>query len=195
MDHFDVEAALDTMIILVDTREQDTPQLRGRLKAMRAPYKREKLDFGDYSARCVLPSGEIFDLSGRVAVERKMSFDELCACYCRGRTRFTKEFERARDTKAKIYLLVENASWEKAYRGDYRSRMSPESFIASLTAWLARYQCQLIFCSPSTSGRLIRDLLFREMKERLEKYEPEGKGDESDGSKTERRNFDGGCAG
>lgn len=195
MDHLDVESALGAMTVIVDTREQDTPQLRKRLKLIGFPYVREKLDFGDYSARCVLPSGEIFDLSGRVAVERKMSFDELCACYCRGRTRFTKEFERARDTKAKIYLLVENASWEKAYRGDYRSRMSPESFIASLTAWLARYQCQLIFCSPSTSGHLIRDLLFREMKERLEKYEPEGKGDESDGSKTERRNFDGGCAG
>ena len=157
-----MKRSLDSMVILVDTREQDTPSLRRRLELMNCPWERQKLDFGDYSAKCRLPDGEWLDLSPKVAVERKMSFDELCACFCRGRQRFTREFERARKAGATVYLLIENASWE------YRSQMNPKSFIASMTAWLARYRCQLIFCKSETTGILIHEILYRELKEVLE---------------------------
>ena len=108
------------------------------------------------------------DLSNKVCVERKMSCDELCSCFCKGRPRFAREFERAKAAGAKVYLLVENATWETAYAGKYRSRMEPSAFVASLTAWLARYNCQILFCKPETSGKLIREILYRELKERLE---------------------------
>ena len=113
-----MKRSLDSMVILVDTREQDTPSLRRRLELMNCPWERQKLDFGDYSAKCRLPDGEWLDLSPKVAVERKMSFDELCACFCRGRQRFTREFERAREAGAAVYLLIENASWENALAGE-----------------------------------------------------------------------------
>lgn len=100
-----------------------------------------------------------------------MSLDELCSCYCKGRPRFTKEFERAKQFDAKLYLLVENANWEKVMNGKYRSKMRSEALLASITAWLARYNCQLIFCKPESSGKLIKEVLYREMKERLELYE------------------------
>ena len=158
-------------MILVDTREQDTPALRKRLDSAGCPWERRKLDFGDYSARCTLPDGMEMDLSNQVCIERKMSFDELCACFCRGRERFTREFERAKAAGATVYLLVENATWENALSGKYRSRMEAKAFVASLTAWLARYHCQLLFCKAETSGRLIREVLYREMKERLEQDE------------------------
>lgn len=45
------KSVLDSMVILVDTREQDTPRLRLRLNKMECPYERQKLDFGDYSAK------------------------------------------------------------------------------------------------------------------------------------------------
>ena len=124
MNHFDVKRSLDSMVILVDTREQDTPSLRRRLELIKCPWERQKLDFGDYSAKCRLPDGEWLDLSPKVAVERKMSFDELCACFCRGRQRFTREFERARKAGATVYLLIENASWENAFAGKYHSKMT-----------------------------------------------------------------------
>jgi hypothetical protein len=47
--------------------------------------------------------------------------------------------------------------------------MKPKALIASMLAWLARYNCQLIFCRAETSGRLIFDVLYREAKERLER--------------------------
>ena len=163
MNPFDVASALKTMPVLVDTREQDTIRARRRLRDLGVPSERKALSFGDYSARC-----DRLDLTELVAVERKMSLDELCNCYCKDRPRFAREFERARQAGAKLYLLVENADWEKAYSGDYRSKMGPSALVASILAWLARYDCQVLFCSPATSGKLIHDILFRELKERLE---------------------------
>lgn len=157
---------LENMVCLADTREQPTARAKIRLKEIGLPIERVALKFGDYSARC-----PALDLSDKVAIERKMDLAELCGCYCHSRDRFAREFLRAKDAGAKVYLLIENASWEKAYRGQYRSKMRPESLVASLTAWLARYNCQLIFCEEYTSGKLIHDILYREMKERLEQME------------------------
>ena len=162
----EIEEALKGMVVLVDTREQDTARLRVRLKDMKCEYERCKLDFGDYSAK-VPVNGEWLTLN--VAIERKMDLDELAQCYCNGRKRFEREFERAQTAGAKIYLLIENATWEDAYTGNYRSKMSPQALTASMLAWLARYRCQLIFCRQRTSGRLIYDILYREAREHLER--------------------------
>lgn len=162
----EIEEALKGMVVLVDTREQDTARLRVRLKDMKCEHERCKLDFGDYSAK-VPVNGEWLTLN--VAIERKMDLDELAQCYCNGRKRFEREFERAQNAGAKIYLLVENATWEDAYTGNYRSKMSPQALIASILAWLSRYRCQVIFCRQRTSGRLIYDILYREAREYLER--------------------------
>ena len=162
----EIEEALKGMVVLVDTREQDTARLRVRLKDMKCEYERCKLDFGDYSAKIPI-NGEWHTLN--IAVERKMDLSELAQCYCNGRKRFEREFERAQTAGAKIYLLIENATWEDAYSGNYRSKMNPQSLIASILAWLSRYRCQVIFCRQRTSGRLIYDILYREAREYLER--------------------------
>lgn len=165
----EITAALRGMVILVDTREQDTPKLRRRLEQMEVPTEREALNFGDYSAKFPLPSCEWLSLKDHVCIERKMSLDELAGCFGRERARFLREFERAKEHGAKLYLLIENASWENAFAGKYRSKMTPQSLTASMLAWLARYDCQIIMCRPETTGKLIHDILYREGKERLEK--------------------------
>ena len=164
----EIKSALDSAVILCDTREQPTVRFKKRMESIGLPYRRQKLDFGDYSIACRLPNEEELDLSEAVAIERKMNLDEICNCFCQSRKRFEREFLRAKEAGAKIYLLIEGGSWEKAYAGSYRSRMTSAAFIASLTVWLARYNCQIIFCEPETTGKLIRELLYRELKERLE---------------------------
>ena len=67
-----------------------------------------------------------------------------------------------------MYLLVENATWEKVYSGKYRSLFTPQALIASIDAFRARYGMQLDFCKAETTGRIIRDVLYRELKEYLE---------------------------
>ncbi|KKI51792.1 ERCC4 domain-containing protein [Christensenella hongkongensis] len=166
---FEVDAALKSMKILVDTREQDTPALRRRIKAMECGVERVKLDVGDYSCKCTLPDGTEYDLSNVVVVERKYDLTELCTCFCQQRKRFIREFERAKENGTKVYLMVENAQWKKVYTGAYRSKMSAPALRASLWAWLSRYNCQIIFCESQFSGEIIKDIMYRELKEHLEK--------------------------
>lgn len=168
MTPFEISEALENMTVVVDTREQPTSRLQGRLRQMGCPTERRKLDFGDYSA--VFTYGDkVFDLTDKVAVERKMSLAELCQCYGKGRDRFVREFERAKAAGARVYMLVEDATWEHIWNGQYRSQMKPQSLIASMCAWMARYDCHLVFCRPETSGKLIKELLYREGKERMER--------------------------
>lgn len=167
MHPIDVESTLKTMVCICDSREQATEQSKRRYADFGVPWERGKLDFGDYSAVFMLPDGSKFDLRKTVAVERKMSLDELCGCYTHDRARFEREFERAKAVNGKIILLIEEASWEKAYNGKYRSQMKPQALVASMLAWLARYDCQIIMCRAELSGRIIHDILYREAKERL----------------------------
>lgn len=167
MHPLDISSILSTMTIIVDSREQATEQAKRRYEDFGVPWRRDKLDFGDYTAEITAQSGEQLSLKNIVVIERKMSLDELCGCYTHDRDRFTREFERSRAAGARMYLLIENASWEMAYNGKYRSKMKPQALIASMTAWAARYDCHIVMCKAETSGKLIHDILYREIKEIL----------------------------
>lgn len=167
MKPLEIENALKNMTVIVDSREQDTEQAKKRYCLFGVPWERGKLNFGDYTAKFELSDGSVFNLSNICVIERKMSIDELCVCYTHDRTRFEKEFERAKKSEAKIYLLIENANWEMIYNERYRSKMTSRALVASILAWLSRYNCQVIMCKAETSGKLIHDILYREGKERL----------------------------
>lgn len=168
MTPFELENSLESMVLLVDTREQPTKKLQERIDRTGLPYERCKLDQGDYSCKCTLPDGSELNFSNKVVVERKMSIDELCMCFGKERKRFEKEFERAKDAGCKIYLLVEDGDWEKVYNKKYRSLYNEKALVASIDAFRARYGMQLDFCKAETTGKLIRDILYRELKEYLQ---------------------------
>ena len=166
---------LNTFQILVDNREQATPKAVERYKSFGVPYKRATLNYGDYCGIITLNDSEIYDTAHSVkascVIERKMSLDELAMCFTRGRDRFRREMERAASSGSTVYLLVENATYEGIIKHRYRSRFSPSAFLASLTAWTVRYNLRPIFCKADTSGQLIKEILYRDMKERLERGE------------------------
>ena len=168
MNPFKVNVALKSMVVLWDTREQQTPRAKKRLEQIQVPIERVALSFGDYSAKC-----DALDLRDSVAIERKMDLTELAHCYCQDRKRFTREFERAKESGAKLYLLIENGSLDDAYSGHYRARVHPASLTASILAWLARYDCQILFCNANNTGKVVHDVLYRELKERLEEMPDE----------------------
>lgn len=168
---WEIDDMLDSMVLLVDTREQDTPLLRRRLDDFGKPFRRQKLDFGDYSCEITDPQGQTVDLSDRLCIERKMNLDELCQCFCSGRKRFEREFLRAKEKGAKVYLLVESATWEKVFNGVYRSRMKPDALIASILAWSSRYNMIPVFCKAETTGRMMAKIFRYEVKEMIERGE------------------------
>ena len=172
MDVFQIRDILDTFRVVVDNREQMTPRAKHRLKALGVPIEHGTLNYGDYAANADMPDGPLLDTSVTMkpgcVIERKMSLDELAACLGRDRARFVRELERAKAAGAKIYLLVEDASWEKIINHNYRSKLHPNSFLASLLAFQVRYGLTIVFCTQLTTGRMIREILYRELKEVLE---------------------------
>ena len=154
----------------------DVPEIMKtfRYASFGVPYFQSALSYGDYCGQVTMPDGSLFpDTSSTVSagcvIERKMSLDELASCFTRSRDRFRREFERAANSGAKVWLLVENATWEGILSHRYRSRYHPEAFKASIAAWAVRYNMTPVFCRSETSGILIKEILYRDMKERLEK--------------------------
>ena len=179
MKTFEERQCLESMEIIVDTREQETDRSSQRYAAFQVPWKRGVLSYGDYTYNFTLPSGKpYFDetetLSPLCVVERKMNLTELSGCFTQSRERFQREFERAKKNGSRVILLVENATWENLLNGKYRTKFNPKSFFASLTAWMVRYDLQVVFCKEETSGRMIRELLYRDLKERIEGGEFDG---------------------
>lgn len=184
MSPFEERAVLDSMEILIDNREQDTDRARRRYSTFGVPFRRATLSYGDYTYNATLPDGsQIFNTEETVlplaAIERKMDLTELANCFInrkneRHRDRFRREFEKAAEQGCRIYLIIENGSWEHLVNGKYRSKFSPAAFTGSLTAWMVRYNANITFCKEETSGRIIREILYRDLKERIERGEFDG---------------------
>lgn len=166
MEIMDIENCLNSMTILTDSREQPSERAKKRYAAFKHPYKRQKLDYGDYSASFILDGAET---QIKVAIERKMDLNELSSCFTHDRGRFQREFERADADGATIYLLVEDANWENLINGKYKTKFNSKAFLASMVAWMVRYNLKPIFCKQETTGKLIEEILYRELKERLER--------------------------
>lgn len=174
MDAFQVESCLKSMQILIDSNEQQTAQARRRYSNFSVPYIRQKLDYGDYTYNFTLPDGSSRHeldqrVYGDVVIERKMSLTELSGNLCQEKARFKREFQRAIDNKAKVYLLVEDASWEKLIHGRYSTKFHPNAYEAALLGIMAEFNVVPIFCQQELSGKLIHDILYRELRKRLER--------------------------
>ncbi|MBR5809457.1 MAG: ERCC4 domain-containing protein [Clostridia bacterium] len=161
-----IEKMLESMVVLYDTREQDTEALRRRLSFLGFPSERFKLDYGDYSLKYTDISGDEIYLTN-ICIERKMNLDELALCFGKERKRFKREFDRAKENNAKIHLIIENAAYEKIYSGKYRSQLKPQSMIASLLSWSARYNMRFHFCKAELTGWLIGQILQYELRNYL----------------------------
>ena len=173
MEQLQIEECLQSMVILVDTREQPSERANKRYAAFPCPYRRQTLDYGDYTFSFVLEGKEIYSAKERVkgpaVIERKMNLEELSSCFTHDRKRFEAEMVRAKENNSAIYLLTENATWENLINGRYKTKFNSTSFFASITAFMARYGIQVIFCKNETSGKMIHQILYRELKERLER--------------------------
>lgn len=167
------------MRICVDTREQETDNARRRYSDFKCPYDRGKLEYGDYCFNVQFSnkkwlhnqSCEPEKIYPIIYIERKMNLDELCLCFGKERKRFEKELIKAKEHDARGYLLVENMTWENALNGKYRSRLNPNALVSSVLAWSIRYNLHIIPCKSETSGTMIYNILYRELKEYLENLE------------------------
>ena len=172
--NFEIENLLKTINIIVDSREHPGKQFDERVKSFGCAWERRKLDQGDYSYKYTDLDGREISMDKRLIIERKMNLNEIANNFGRERQRFIREFERAKAENTQVYILIEDDSWEDAYKGTYgkdarhRSKYSAKAMIGSLTAWEHRYNARIRFCKKSRSGQMIKDICHYHLKEILE---------------------------
>lgn len=162
-----IEKMLDSMIILYDSREKPGENLDKRLEGFKCPSNRFKLNVGDYTGKWLSVDCGWQEMSHIAVCERKQGLTEICNNFTKDRERFKREFERAKEDGCKVHLIIEEDNYEKLFAHKYRSKLLPQSLIASLLSWQARYGYQIHFCKAETSGRLIHDILHYELREWL----------------------------
>ena len=154
--------ALKRLTVVVDTREQQNAHITEFFDKKDIEYTPRKLDIGDYA--CQIDDGT-FERS--FVVERKHNLDELCANLTADRNRFEREFLRAKAFGTKVFLVIEEASWEDVYLQNYRSKLSSKALLASLFAWQTRFNVTILFCKKSNTPQLIYGLLYYSAREEL----------------------------
>lgn len=153
---------LNGITVISDTREQRNEHILRFLKEKNIPCASRKLDAGDYSAQL----GE-YSLEKDVVIERKRNLDEICGNLTADRDRFEREFMRTKAAGTKVFLIIENSSWDDVYLQNYRSKLSSKSLLASLLAWQVRYNVTVIFCNSANTPKLIYQILYYAAREQL----------------------------
>lgn len=174
MEGYDIQKCLDSMKILVDSAEHKTEEYLARCNSFGVPYESHNLDYADYCYNFQKPDGNwLYDsdktIFPDVAIERKMSLTELSGNLCQNWDRFCREFNRAKEHGASIYFLIEDATWEKIIHGRYNTKFNSKAYLHRLLKLIAIYNIKPIFVKKELSGQMIYEILYRELKMRLER--------------------------
>lgn len=160
----EITKSLKEMKIICDTREQVNKNILDYFDTKNVEYISRKLDTGDYSAML----GEK-TLENEVVIEKKNGLDELSGNFTADRQRFEDEFTRAKANGIKVFLIVENASYTDILSHNYRSNLKPQSLMASLLSWQAKYNISVVFCKPNETGQIIYGILYYYLREYLKR--------------------------
>lgn len=164
-----IKKMLKEMIVLVDSREQKNAHILEYFQRQGIPYEVEKLDYGDYS--CKLPAsaaGRDIYFHDSIVIERKNSLEEISGNLTKGREAFEREFLRARNSGAKIYLVIESPGGYSDIIGHkYRTEFKPAAFSASLLTWESRFNVNVRFIDKQYSGYFVFNTLQYFVREAL----------------------------
>ena len=151
----EMKSILDSMVVIVDTREQKNDHILEYFRKKKIPFKLRTMQTGDYSA--MIPKNEELgitrDIYLNAAIERKNSVNELVESI-KDRTRFENELIRA--SKHPFTLIVEELEgYNNILLGNYRSKYEPKSLLGSLKTFEARYNFSTVFLASNTTGNYI----------------------------------------
>jgi ERCC4-type nuclease len=179
----ELKAAIKTMKIIVDTREQQNQHILDYFAATKIPFVERALDYGDYSCQIELPpeyyhdsnpaNPKVVTLEKRIVIERKHSIDEIASNMksdkdgdANDKTRFEREMMRSKADGCKVVLMLENFSFDRVLKGNvagnYRSQMQPHVIATRINTFVARYGLHLITLNDKIiAGVMIQQLLAR----------------------------------
>lgn len=179
----ELKAAIKTMTIIVDTREQQNQHILDYFTAKKIPYVERALDYGDYSCQIELnpefyhdanpAKPKVVSLEKYIVIERKHSIDEIAGNMkddkdgdAKDKTRFEREMMRSKADGCKIVLMLENFSFDRVLKGNvagnYRSQMLPHVIATRINTFVARYGLHLITLNDKIiAGQMVASLLSR----------------------------------
>ena len=167
------QAAIKSMRVVVDTREQENSHIIEYFNRKKIPFVKRKLDFADYSCEVntkllgLHVEAEWLSFENHVVVERKNSIDEIANCIGNDRDRFEAEFKRIKASGAKCVLLLEKFSFDHLFsdgamfKKSY-TKLTDEQIAIGVNTFVARYNLHPITVVDNIhSGRIINNLLSR----------------------------------
>lgn len=163
----EIESAMNSMRILVDTREKKNIHIVTALEGRKCPFKPRKLSYGDYTCEYDISGNKGVSFENKAVVERKANLDELAGNITKGRERFEREFLRAKADGAKVFLMVESGSFDDIKNHCYRSALPPKSYLNTLFSWQEKYNITISFVSKKFAGDYIYGTLFMALKNYL----------------------------
>ncbi len=154
----DIKKMITSMVILVDSREKKNNHILEYFNKHKISYQVEKLDYGDYSF--MIPAqaagGTPIFFHRNIIIERKASLEELSGNLAQEREAFEKELLKARNDRAKIYLMVEEmGGYSSIISHRYQTQLSPAAYMASLKTFEHRFDANIQFISPEYAGYYI----------------------------------------
>lgn len=167
MNGAEIESAMNSMRILVDTREKKNTHIVTALEGRKCPFKPHKLNYGDYTSEYDTSENNGISFENKAVIERKANLDELAGNITKGRDRFEREFLRAKGDNAKIFLMVEGGSFDDIKNHCYRSMLPPKSYLNTLFSWQEKYNITISFVSKKFAGDYIYGTLFMALKNYL----------------------------
>ncbi|EEM02026.1 hypothetical protein bmyco0002_56450 [Bacillus pseudomycoides] len=165
----ELKQILDTLEIIVDTREQKNQHVLDYFRKKNVPFKIRTMKTGDYSA--MIPKnpemGIMKDTYLTSVIERKNGVDELVESI-KDRSRFENELIRA--SQNPFVLIVEDSQgYQKILKGEYRSRYKPESLLGSLQTFEVRYGFSVVYIPAVATGNYIYHRFLYTAREYLKK--------------------------
>lgn len=168
---------LDSIVIIVDSREQENTHIIDYLNKKKIPFKKQKLDYGDYAffipANVDLKIPRDIYYSHAICIERKANLNEISGnLTADGGSRFESELIRSQGSK--FMLLIEDSSYQDIINHNYDTQYEPKSFVARLKTFESRYNISVNFCSKKCSGNFIYHTFYYWLREQIKGGELHG---------------------
>ena len=138
------------MKLIIDSREQDPLEFIGESEV-------GTLSTGDYSLK---------GFEDYIAIERK-SLPDLLGSITSGRDRFERELSRSRGLE--YFAIVVESDFSDISKGNFKSKMSVTSAVASILAFSVRYKLPIFFCQDRQQASQIVEGLLRQYLRQFDK--------------------------
>lgn len=167
MKGYEIDDAMKSMKILIDTREKKNGHITEVLEGRKCPFKTRKLSYGDYTCEYDTVDNKGNSFENKAVIERKASLDELAGNITKGRERFEREFLRAKSDGSKVFLMLESGSFDDIKNHCYRSMLPSKSYLNTLFSWQEKYNLTISFVSKKFAGDYIYGTLFMALRNYL----------------------------